>query len=126
MLRGERDQNRDSFQASSDLAIPECSGGSEIKTVDFGCMKLTDRYQNAPGGARSKLRVQLRQQLRMIPECSGGSEIKTGFAQAVLRERDTRMLRGERDQNLRDITAKGRKKIPECSGGSEIKTGQCR
>ena len=101
MLRGERDQNGQSKVGSRRGRIPECSGGSEIKT---GCARRTmsrARYQNAPGGARSK------QKPFVTDDCA----------------LDTRMLRGERDQNQYRSHTMSTSTIPECSGGSEIKTG---
>ena len=100
MLRGERDQNQLRLMRDLPGRIPECSGGSEIKTQQNGVGVLTNRYQNAPGGARSK----------------------RALGCACLRGIDTRMLRGERDQNRIWSSMATLLRIPECSGGSEIKT----
>src|ERR1700722_11756347 len=100
MLRGERDQNGIRFVIVSGDVIPECSGGSEIKTKSPGKQLNTDGYQNAPGGARSK-------------------PLPRPFPTSCP---DTRMLRGERDQNGAALGVPARGRIPECSGGSEIKT----
>src|ERR1017187_5412079 len=54
MLRGERDQNTITRATRLLVQIPECSGGSEIKTVKEQLPLLESGYQNAPGGARSK------------------------------------------------------------------------
>src|ERR1035437_7177318 len=101
MLRGERDQNRTIPLGTRLYLIPECSGGSEIKTQRCPGMTGFSRYQNAPGGARSK---------------QGGRHCSED-------DFDTRMLRGERDQNIPSLSTLTGLKIPECSGGSEIKTG---
>ena len=100
MLRGERDQNLYPGIVVSATKIPECSGGSEIKTLLVHALREPERYQNAPGGARSK----------------------HDLLQSVVELLDTRMLRGERDQNAANLLPGCRGRIPECSGGSEIKT----
>ena len=100
MLRGERDQNAYIGAAAPAVGLPECSGGSEIKTIRRLAGRLTSGYQNAPGGARSKL----------------DDEVWNGERHV------TRMLRGERDQNSPDPQAPPATRLPECSGGSEIKT----
>ena len=79
MLRGERDQNDMNYSREEIEEIPECSGGSEIKTISKGVVLLLldtrmlrgERDQNMCGvnGLSSA----------QIPECSGGSEIKTGM-----------------------------------------------
>ena len=55
LLRGERDQNTGGALALTTAEIPDCSGGSEIKTR---CSLVIPRDV-------------------LIPDCSGGSEIKT-------------------------------------------------
>src|ERR1039458_276047 len=101
MLRGERDQNRADRLGNDGIVIPECSGGSEIKTSGRRGRSSNGRYQNAPGGARSKPG-------RRREDAPAG---------------DTRMLRGERDQNPDLVRAGALTPIPECCGGSENKTG---
>ena len=102
LLRGERDQNKRAIDRFPLVEIPDCSGGSEIKTW--------------PRSAD--------QRVNQIPDCSGGSEIKTAPELTASPRRDTRLLRGERDQNeIRQFNA-DHPKIPDCSGGSEIKTGE--
>src|ERR1039458_3173581 len=100
MLRWERDQNPYQMIPTAVAPIPECSGGSEIKTASVPRLSAWVGYQNAPVGARSK----------PVSNDTNG------------RRTDTRMLRGERDQNSQRPEAVGVGGIPECSGGSEIKT----
>src|ERR1035437_4524155 len=145
MLRGERDQNTAVTDGWWPARIPECSGGSEIKTLT-SCFRIPPAgYQNAPGGARSKQVGFDSNYAVKIPECSGGSEIKTWCTSGIVSTtryqnapggarskhesqtdqaefEDTRMLRGERDQNKGIGALIPVLKIPECSGGSEIKT----
>ena len=106
LLRGERDQNGIVRRtACSDLTIPDCSGGSEIKTT----------------------LQRIRLPMFGIPDCSGGSEIKTLMFELVPAfVLNTRLLRGERDQNVAVVRPRSLKLIPDCSGGSEIKTRPCR
>src|SRR5665213_2783590 len=80
--------------------IPNCSGGSEIKTPAAGRQRADFQYQIAPGGARSKR----------------GSSVTNTTGN------NTKLLRGERDQNLVPCHPAGPSVIPNCSGGSEIKT----
>src|SRR6266496_1332335 len=92
MLREERDQNNLPTTYARLTPIPECSGRSEIKTGSHDDEPDNDRYQNAPGGARSKLRG------------------RPGQDEAA----DTRMLREERDQNLLAVISAHQARIPEC------------
>src|SRR5665213_956641 len=80
--------------------IPNCSGGSEIKTPAAGRQRADFQYQIAPGGARSKR----------------GSSVTNTTGN------NTKLLRGERDQNAHGFWTPARRLIPNCSGGSEIKT----
>src|SRR5665213_137576 len=100
LLRGERDQNGATGAQLAGAGIPNCSGGSEIKTYFSADDDANSQYQIAPGGARSKPYL--------------------GFTQAPYS--NTKLLRGERDQNLVPCHPAGPSVIPNCSGGSEIKT----
>ena len=122
LLRRERDQNSVTVVIRPGNGIPDCSGGSEIKTIVCCDGDALNGYQIAPEGARSKRRVKHSFIETRIPDCSGGSEIKTeaGGAcwlsgryqiapegarskqfriQQSTGEIDTRLLRRERDQN---------------------------
>ena len=122
LLRGERDQNRFAGLQFRFFLIPDCSGGSEIKTLFSARMSNAEEYQIAPGGARSKLSFKNIARELQIPDCSGGSEIKTGHQQRRTGADNTRLLRGERDQNSSGGFGMSWILIPDCSGGSEIKT----
>ena len=145
MLRGERDQNVARSAATASCVIPDCSGGSEIKTPARLFPNVGDGYQIAPGGARSKPTEEFTADGFTIPDCSGGSEIKTACSALLSfrfryqiapggarskrgrdlhneRNGDTRLLRGERDQNAILVVQAAVTWIPDCSGGSEIKT----
>jgi len=100
MLRWERDQNsvRDALRVPP--LLPQCSGGSEIKTINTATVYARHCYHNAPVGARSK------------PDA-----LHVGRTVAV-----TTMLRWERDQNDAAVAASDETQLPQCSGGSEIKT----
>ena len=147
LLRRERDQNKAAGALTIPVRIPDCSGGSEIKTIWARRSKKTRRYQIAPEGARSKLdgrqrRVEAydtrllrreRDQNSFPPRAvcdqryqiaSEGARSKRLHVKAHSRIRDTRLLRRERDQNAARCSRFCSPSIPDCSGGSEIKTGR--
>src|ERR1035438_138203 len=96
LLRGERDQNARRLTSLEPWLIPNCSGGSEIKTARAGSAWQQGEYQIAPGGARSK----------QLP------------ALGLHRRQNTKLLRGERDQNENHLSFRRPTLIPNCSGGS--------
>jgi len=100
VLRWERDQNGNITTGQDVSVLPQCSGGSEIKTNEPGACAVFCPYHSAPVGARSKH--------------SGG--------RAGSRRPLTTVLRWERDQNARFFSSASRFSLPQCSGGSEIKT----
>jgi len=100
MLRWERDQNTETLKAFDAAALPQCSGGSEIKTDRTIPGWVLPGYHNAPVGARSK---------------RGQLEVHANLAV-------TTMLRWERDQNVTASVVGPKTRLPQCSGGSEIKT----
>jgi hypothetical protein len=100
LLRGERDQNCRQLFKRAFKRIPNCSVGSEIKTVCAG---------NWIAPPDTKL-------LRGERDQNGNGGGKTAA------NHDTKLLRGERDQNLILIITLFARKIPNCSVGSEIKT----
>ena len=101
VLRWERDQNATRAVAPQASGLPQCSGGSEIKTLDLPGWDCEQTYHSAPVGARSK---------HPNPTFCGFSQLTT-------------VLRWERDQNAFSFLANGFGFLPQCSGGSEIKTG---
>ncbi len=100
VLRWERDQNNGPFVDPPPHSLPQCSGGSEIKTWWLRCCGAGAPYHSAPVGARSK----------------------PGVCAANLSAGLTTVLRWERDQNLMFLMVVQCSSLPQCSGGSEIKT----
>jgi len=106
VLRWERDQNNGAADAFAWVFLPQCSGGSEIKTTPGRRAANSSAYHSAPVGARSKL---------LSSNATDCSHLTT-------------VLRWERDQNHGLGAVRVADNLPQCSGGSEIKTraGRCR
>ena len=124
LLRGERDQNNVQRISCQRHRIPNCSGGSEIKTVvvehdraatDDTKLLRGERDQNASYAAHGSTHADTKL-LR-------GERDQNSYARRSCRtSADTKLLRGERDQNDAAVDSRERCQIPNCSGGSEIKT----
>jgi len=100
VLRWERDQNCNGPARLLPSHLPQCSGGSEIKTPLPRLQRGRWAYHSAPVGARSKLKHRLHRAAQLL----------------------TTVLRWERDQNMRRFLGVRLMFLPQCSGGSEIKT----